>query len=142
MRWLSSSEAETEQIGNDLVGTFGGDRALLLLGGLGSGKTVLVRGLAAALGINPREIQSPTYNLIHEHSGAHGRLVHVDLYRLEPPEVAGLGLEELLEGPGTKAVEWADRLSAPPADGIHIWIQKCDGGREITVSNPRKEELR
>ncbi|MEE8525340.1 MAG: tRNA (adenosine(37)-N6)-threonylcarbamoyltransferase complex ATPase subunit type 1 TsaE [Thermoanaerobaculia bacterium] len=136
-RWLSRSEAETEEVGAELVHCFGKDQVLLLTGNLGSGKTVLVRGLATALGVDRREVQSPTYSLIHEHQGAFGRLVHIDLYRLEPPEVAGLGLEELIEGPGIKAIEWADRLPAPPPDAVQVHIRRLTGGgREITTAPP------
>jgi hypothetical protein len=60
-------------------------------------------------------VLSPTYNLIREHRGAGGSLVHVDLYRLRSEETAALGLEELLAGPGVKVVEWAERLPVPPA---------------------------
>jgi len=130
--WTSRSEAATETAGRELVEAFGHDVTLLLYGDLGSGKTVLVRGLAAALGVDRREIQSPSYALIHEHEGSRGRLVHVDLYRLDPPEVDGLGLEELLEGPGVKAIEWADRLPAPPPDAVRVTLRETrGGGREI-----------
>ena len=104
------SEAETEKLGGEIAA--GGEGVILLEGDLGSGKTVLVRGIARALGIDAREIQSPTYTLIHEHEGRHGRLVHVDLYRLEPEEIAALGLDELLAGEGIKAIEWAEKLTA------------------------------
>jgi tRNA threonylcarbamoyladenosine biosynthesis protein TsaE len=93
------------------------DGILLLSGELGSGKTVLARGIGEGLGIDPREVQSPTFTLIREHRGIDrgidgrgGRMVHVDLYRLDPEEVAALGLEELLAGEGVKVVEWAERL--------------------------------
>ena len=66
--------------------------------------------IGEALGLRAREVQSPTFTLIREHQGSGGRLVHVDLYRLEPGETAALGLEELLAGPGVKVVEWAERL--------------------------------
>ena len=71
---------------------------------------MLARGIGEGLGIDRREVQSPTFTLIREHQGRGGRLVHVDLYRLDPEEVAALGLEELLAGPGVKVVEWAERL--------------------------------
>jgi tRNA threonylcarbamoyladenosine biosynthesis protein TsaE len=74
---------------------------------------VLARGIGEGLGIDPREVQSPTFTLIREHRGSGGRggrMVHVDLYRLDPEEVTALGLEELLAGPGVKVVEWAERL--------------------------------
>ena len=54
---------------------------------------MLARGIAEALGIEPREVQSPTFTLIREHRGKRGRLIHVDLYRLAPEEAAELGLE-------------------------------------------------
>ncbi|MEM7356034.1 MAG: tRNA (adenosine(37)-N6)-threonylcarbamoyltransferase complex ATPase subunit type 1 TsaE, partial [Acidobacteriota bacterium] len=66
-RVLSHSEAETEAVGAALVASTGGEAVILLEGDLGSGKTVLVRGIADALGIDRREVQSPTYTLIHEH---------------------------------------------------------------------------
>ncbi len=134
---LSRSEAETEAAGAELARAVAPDGVLLLLGELGSGKTVLVRGIAAALGVEPREIQSPTYALIHEHEGERGRLVHVDLYRLERSEVGSLGLEELLDGPGVKAIECADRLPVVPPDAVTVRLEKlADGGHKIIVEHP------
>ena len=106
-RWTTTSEEETLALGRALAGELAPDGVLLLLGELGSGKTVLARGIGQGLGIDPREVQSPTFSLIREH---YSRLIHVDLYRLEPGEVGALGLEELLAGPGVKVIEWAERL--------------------------------
>jgi tRNA threonylcarbamoyladenosine biosynthesis protein TsaE len=113
-RWVTRSPAQTERLGAELAAEIGPDGLLLLAGELGSGKTVLARGLAGALGIDPRQVLSPTFNLIREHRGSAGTMVHVDLYRLAPEEVGGLGLDEVLAGPGVKVVEWAERLPAPP----------------------------
>ena len=136
----SASEAETEAIGEKIARRLGADDVVLLEGELGSGKTVLVRGLARAARIDPRLVQSPTYTLIHEYEGEEGRLVHVDLYRLEPEEIAAgqleaLGLDELLAGPGRKAVEWAERLPDPPARAWRIRIRRLgeDDRREIVL---------
>jgi tRNA threonylcarbamoyladenosine biosynthesis protein TsaE len=117
-RWVTHSEEETRALGCTLARELAPDGVLLLSGDLGSGKTVLARGIGEGLGIDPREVQSPTFTLIREHyspnyspsQGSGGRLVHVDLYRLEPAQTAALGLEELLAGPGVKVVEWAERL--------------------------------
>jgi tRNA threonylcarbamoyladenosine biosynthesis protein TsaE len=108
--WRSASVAETREIGRALAAELAPDGALLLVGELGAGKTVLVQGLAAGLGIDPERVQSPTFTLLAEHAGLRGTLRHFDLYRLEPGEVAAAGFEELLLGPGVKAVEWAERL--------------------------------
>lgn len=108
--WTTCSEAETRRVGRHLAESLGGGGVLLLFGGMGAGKTVLAKGAAEAIGIDPAEVQSPTFTVINEVLGANGAcLVHVDLYRLEPEEVAELGLEELLVGPGLKIVEWAER---------------------------------
>ncbi len=135
MRTLTThSEAETEALGEQLAQ---GGALILLEGDLGSGKTVLVRGLARALGIDPREVQSPTYTLIHLHEGPGGRLVHVDLYRLEPAELASLGLDELLAGEGIKAVEWADRLTAAWGEvpgAVRVRMRRTTAGqREVRI---------
>ena len=111
-RFISRSEAETERIGAELVAASAGDLLVLLEGDLGSGKTVLVRGIGTAVGVDRREIQSPTYTLIHEHEGVSARLFHVDLYRLEGDEIHALGLEQILAQKGIKTIEWAERLCA------------------------------
>lgn len=120
--WVSRSEAETLTLGSGLAERLGRDGALLLWGELGSGKTVLTQGLAQALGFERREIQSPTYTLIHEYKKRGRRFVHADLYRLEPDQISALGLEEVLAGPGVKVVEWADRLPFPVAGAIRLRI--------------------
>ncbi len=107
---ITQDVAETRALGAELAAELAPDGVLLLSGDLGSGKTVLTQGLAEGLGIDPKEVQSPTFTLIREHEGSGGRLVHVDLYRLDPAETAALGIDELLAGPGVKVVEWAERL--------------------------------
>ncbi len=131
--WRSASEAETEGVGELLGGELQPDGVLLLQGDLGSGKTVLARGVARALGIAPTEIQSPTFVLVREHEGPGGRLIHADLYRLDPAEAEAVGIEELLAGPGVKVVEWAERLAFAPAGARRVAIERegPEGGRRI-----------
>jgi tRNA threonylcarbamoyladenosine biosynthesis protein TsaE len=129
----SGDEAATLRFGASLAERLRPDGVLLLSGDLGAGKTVLTRGLAAALGVAPEEVQSPTFTLVREHLGEDGRplLTHVDLYRLEPDEALELGLEELLSAPGVKGVEWAERLPFAVAGALHLELVRCAGGREI-----------
>ena len=94
------------------------DRPLLLLqGDLGAGKTCLVQGLAAALGID-EPITSPTFALAQHYQGENGALVHLDLYRLEQSAAADdlLAQEEesALELGALLAIEWPERLSLLP----------------------------
>ncbi|HEX3531896.1 MAG TPA: tRNA (adenosine(37)-N6)-threonylcarbamoyltransferase complex ATPase subunit type 1 TsaE [Thermoanaerobaculia bacterium] len=133
--WITHSEEETRALGAALARELAPDGVLLLSGDLGAGKTVLAQGVAAGLGIDPDEVQSPTFSLIREHRGSgenSGRLVHADLYRLAPEETGALGLEELLAGPGVKVVEWAERLPFPvPGATALRMARRPEGGREI-----------
>lgn len=135
-RWISRDVAETEAIGRELAAELVPDGALLLAGELGAGKTALVRGLAAGLGVAPGEVQSPTFTLVREHVGAAARLLHFDLYRLSPEEVAASGFEELLLGPGVKAVEWPERLPfALPGARLLTIAREAGDRRRLELSD-------
>jgi tRNA threonylcarbamoyladenosine biosynthesis protein TsaE len=143
--WHTHSETETRERGRALARELAPDGVLLLSGELGSGKTVLARGIGEGLGIDTREVQSPTFTIIREHQGSGGRLVHVDLYRLKPEETAGLGLDELLAGPGVKVVEWAERLpfAVPGARWLRLRRLAEEGGegREIVEDDDEDNEI-
>jgi tRNA threonylcarbamoyladenosine biosynthesis protein TsaE len=138
-RWpcRTRNEAETRALGRELAAELAPDGVLLLSGDLGAGKTVLTQGLAEGLGIDPREVQSPTFTLIRKHDGPGGRLIHVDLYRLDPGETGALGIEELLAGPGVKVVEWAERLPFEVDGARWLRLLRVSGGdgdgREIKL---------
>ena len=120
----SHSEAETQQIARDLATRLKAGDVVLLAGPLGAGKTAFVRGLAAGLGIDPAEVSSPTFTLVHEYRGGRLTLYHVDLYRLERTASDDLGLEEMGVTDGVLAIEWPDRLTHewPGATSVTIEI--------------------
>lgn len=107
---------------------------LLLSGNLGAGKTAFVRGLAEGLGIEPGEVSSPTFTLVHEYRGGRLTLYHVDLYRLDRAATEDLGLEELGVADGVLALEWPDRLvhDLHPATRVDIEIVD-DTTRRISI---------
>ncbi|HEV2845841.1 MAG TPA: tRNA (adenosine(37)-N6)-threonylcarbamoyltransferase complex ATPase subunit type 1 TsaE [Thermoanaerobaculia bacterium] len=140
-RWITRSEAETREIGLVLARELAPDGVLLLSGEMGSGKTVLARAIGEGLGIDPREVQSPTFNLIREHRAGGGALIHVDLYRLEPEETAALGLEELLAGPGVKVVEWAERLPFPVPGALVLRLARLGGEGEREIVETKNIEF-
>jgi tRNA threonylcarbamoyladenosine biosynthesis protein TsaE len=132
-RWTTRNEAETRSVGLGLARELAPDGVLLLSGDMGTGKTVLARAIGEGLGVDPREVQSPTFNLIREHRGERGTLIHVDLYRLEPEEAAALGLEELLAGPGVKVVEWAEVLPFPVPGALALRLARLEGEGEREI---------
>lgn len=117
---------------------------LLLDGGLGAGKTTLVRGLVEALpGGHEAEVASPSFNIVN-HYPTTPPVAHFDLYRLEAG-VLDDGLADcLLEQPGLKVVEWAERLAPDcrPAETLEISFRPEGAGREarIAARGPRAEE--
>jgi len=109
VRRVTAAVEETESLGEALAaGLVSGD-VLVLTGPLGSGKTRFVAGLARGLGAKSR-VRSPSFTLLNEYRGAF-TLHHLDLYRIEGPEVDGLGLEELADE-GALVVEWGEKLPA------------------------------
>jgi len=95
---------------------------IALVGGLGAGKTVFVKGLARGLGVRPaHEVTSPTFVLITEYPGRL-TLYHVDAYRLEgAADFEALGADEILFGDGVCVIEWADRLAGClPEDRLEV----------------------
>ena len=130
--WRTRTVEETRALGRELAAELLPDRVLLLRGEIGAGKTVLAQGVGEGLGIDPKEIQSPTFTLVREHAGAAARLAHLDLYRLEPHDAEVLGFEELLAGPGVKIVEWSERLPFEVAEPLVLELQVLeDGTRQI-----------
>ncbi|MGQ4649691.1 tRNA (adenosine(37)-N6)-threonylcarbamoyltransferase complex ATPase subunit type 1 TsaE [Lyngbya aestuarii] len=110
---------------------------VLLEGELGSGKTTLVQGIGEGLGIT-ESIVSPTFTLINEYSEGHLPLYHLDLYRLEPKEVAALNLESYWEGidfpSGIMAIEWAERLPYEPPSYLYIRLTySANNGRQANL---------
>lgn len=84
---------------------------ICLFGELGSGKTVLVKGIAEGMGIKKDKVISPTFVLIRQYDQGKFTLYHFDLYRLDyASSILGLGYEEYLYDDGIAVIEWADRL--------------------------------
>jgi tRNA threonylcarbamoyladenosine biosynthesis protein TsaE len=133
---LSSASPEaTRAIGERIGAALAPGSVVLLRGPLGAGKTVLAKGIARGLGIED-EVISPTYTIVADYPGRIP-LAHVDLYRVEgAAEIAGLGLDDLLAGPGVTVVEWGEKLEPTLAgrEAVRVTITlEADGGRAIVV---------
>ena len=110
-------------------------RLIVLRGELGTGKTTLVKGIAASLGAaEPEDVTSPTFTLVHEYQGRKVRLYHLDLYRLETErELHTLGLEEMTAEPDALVlVEWGEKFPSivGRADG-EIAIEHAGGDERV-----------
>ena len=114
---------------------------VLLFGDLGAGKTAFVKGLAAGLGIDPDDVTSPTFTLVHEYTGARLPLVHIDLYRLDRADLDDIGLDPDVANAGVIAVEWGDRLPRRPTGAFVIRIRdEGEDVRLIRVEQPTSKD--
>jgi tRNA threonylcarbamoyladenosine biosynthesis protein TsaE len=134
---VTASEEETQAVARELAATLEPGAVLLLSGDLGTGKTTFARGLAEGLGIDPTDVSSPTFTLVHEYRGGRLTLYHADLYRLEKTATDDLGLEELGVRDGVLAIEWPDRLTHELPGAVLVRLEVInDGSRRITIGPP------
>ncbi len=110
MQIISDSGKLTINLGERIARLFNRGDIICLFGQLGSGKTVLVKGIAKGLGISSKKITSPSFVLMREY--AHKiPFYHFDLYRLKKPrQILEAGFQEYLYAQGISVIEWADRL--------------------------------
>lgn len=143
---VSSGPAHTRRLGERLGQVAQAGDVVVLLGGLGAGKTCFVQGLARGLGVPPEErVASPTFNIVLEHAGRLP-LYHLDLYRIaDASELGELGLLHYLEGAGVVAVEWMDRFPGlTPADHLAVRLEPAGPHRrllQIAAHGPRSQAL-
>lgn len=136
--FVSRAAEDTFNYGRQLGEQLKGGEILLLSGPLGAGKTIFVKGLAAALGIDRQEVTSPTFTLVNPYAGTL-LLYHIDLYRLNdgPSAAHAVDLEELLSDENAVIViEWAERLGnyPLPSSPLHITILgEGDDPRRVIV---------
>lgn len=138
IRISTAGPEQTRNLGRHIARTLLLGDVMLLHGDLGAGKTTLVQGIAAGLGVVSM-VQSPTFVLVHEHSGqtadgARVALRHLDLFRLsgtEEVEAVGYG-DYLAPDDGITFVEWPERAgSLLPDHGLLVEI-RADSGNERT----------
>lgn len=111
MTLVSGSPDETLSVGERLGRSLRANDVIALVGELGAGKTLLVKGIAKGMGIGEETpVTSPSYILMNEYPGPLA-LYHFDFYRLARVEDAlGIGCDEYFEAGGVCVVEWADRF--------------------------------
>ncbi len=137
---LSFKAEETSDFGKTVGEYLTGGEIFLLSGPLGAGKTVFVKGLATALGIDPKEVTSPSFTLVNYHRGRLP-LYHIDLYRLEKKNSVAqtIGLDEIIaDSQAIVVIEWPENLGDYPLPES-VWRVTISGDgdepRRIAISN-------
>lgn len=134
-RGTCRSADDTRAVGTVLAGVVAAGDVLVLTGPLGAGKTTLVQGLAAGLGV-AAAVTSPTFVLAREMRGGRLPLIHVDAYRLASAlELDDLDLDtDLTEA--VVAVEWGEGLAevlSPHRLEVRLERSAADEARTVEV---------
>ena len=137
--FLSTSPNNTFALGEKIGEQLKGYEILLLSGDLGAGKTLFTKGIAKAIGIEPREVVSPSFTLMNQFSGKHS-LFHVDLYRLGEDIEGNLPEIDDYIGEGVIVIEWAQFLDSSYfrlSHAVDIRFQvTAEDNRQIKIETP------
>jgi tRNA threonylcarbamoyladenosine biosynthesis protein TsaE len=131
---LSKTPEETQAIGAALAPALHPGDVVALSGDLGAGKTCLVQGAAAALGVRQR-VTSPSFVLVREYEGGLP-VLHLDIYRLgNLQELVDLGYEEFLDPKWVVFIEWGDAAGPLlPPEYLQVDLRRGDDdSRTITI---------
>ncbi|HPD28594.1 MAG TPA: tRNA (adenosine(37)-N6)-threonylcarbamoyltransferase complex ATPase subunit type 1 TsaE [Phycisphaerae bacterium] len=134
-RTINIADVEaTRRLGRRLGSALQAGDLVALIGPLGSGKTTLVKGIAAGAGVaDSRQVNSPTFVIVNEYETGLSpapRIYHIDAYRLRGGgDLESLGFDEMLSL-GAVLIEWADRVQGVlPSSRLEISIEPVDENR-------------
>ncbi len=142
-KYTSRNETDTLEIAQNIESEKFPNMVICLIGELGSGKTLFVKGFAQALGLEDN-ITSPTFNLVKEYLSGEMPLYHMDVYRLEGT-TDNIGIQEYFEKNGIIIVEWADMITdLLPEERLEIEFKVIDENTRVLYFKPfgkRYEDL-
>lgn len=107
---VSNSEEETREFGRKLARKLKDKDIVCIYGGLGAGKTCLVKGIVDGLGLTTEYVRSPTFAIINKYNGK-SPVYHLDFYRVESAsEIEELGIDEFSGNEGITLIEWPEKI--------------------------------
>lgn len=135
----SESPQQTIEIGRRIGEQLKGGEVVAVCGLLGSGKTHLIKGIAAGAGAeDSRRVNSPTFVIVNEYSGRFD-IYHVDAYRLNSiAEFEMLGFDDFCYPRSVVLIEWADKVESALEAIDYVRIELFHAGqtdRKIDIRN-------
>jgi tRNA threonylcarbamoyladenosine biosynthesis protein TsaE len=112
-------------------------------GEMGSGKTTFIHALCVEKKVAGR-VGSPTFSIINEYGFGHGKIFHIDLYRVKDEEEAiRAGVEDCLYSGEICFVEWPGKArDIFPEETLNLYLEVVsEYVRKITpfpfINNPQ-----
>jgi len=136
---ISTSPAQTIEIGVKAGQQLKGGEVIALIGPLGSGKTHLIKGIASGAGAkDSRDVNSPTFVIVNEYIGRID-IYHIDAYRLNSiAEFEMIGFDDFCHPQSVVLIEWADKIESALQGVDYIQIELFHAGekkRKIHIEN-------
>ncbi len=136
---ISNSPEETIELGRRIGSQLKGGEVIGICGLLGSGKTHLIKGIAAGAGAeDSKRVNSPTFVIVNEYAGRLD-IYHIDAYRLNSiAEFEMIGFDEYCRPQSVVLIEWADKIESALQAIDYIRIELQHGGetrRKIRIQN-------
>jgi tRNA threonylcarbamoyladenosine biosynthesis protein TsaE len=135
--YYTETSEETVVLGRALALALRAGDVVAFYGELGAGKTTMIKGVAAGLGVSD-VVKSPSFVVMTEYTGRLP-IYHVDLYRLnEDGDLESIGLDSYVEGDGVCLIEWAERAEKVlPQAAIRVRMSVEGLGRRIEITGLR-----
>ncbi|MHC4369407.1 MAG: tRNA (adenosine(37)-N6)-threonylcarbamoyltransferase complex ATPase subunit type 1 TsaE [Planctomycetota bacterium] len=135
----TNSPGETVEFGRTLGSQLRGGEVVAICGPLGSGKTHLIKGIAAGAGAEDSEhVNSPTFVIVNEYDGRLD-IYHIDAYRLDSvSEFEMLGFDDFCYEQSVVLIEWADKIESALEGVGYVRIKLEHAGetiRKIRIEN-------
>lgn len=129
---VTNSADETIEIGRRIGEQLKGGEIIGLVGALGSGKTHLIKGIAAGAGAeDSKAVNSPTFVIVNEYSGRLD-IYHIDAYRLESvDQFERIGFDDFCYRRSVVMIEWADKVRQALQNVNYIRVELSGAGENI-----------
>lgn len=138
-KFVSRSIEDTMELAQNIESEKFPNMVICLVGELGCGKTIFVKGFASALGIE-ENITSPTFNIVKEYVNGELPLYHMDVYRLEDNKES-IGLTDYFEKDGITIIEWSDMIEDQlPENRLEIVFKVMDEETRVIKLIPYGKE--
>ena len=128
---------EVKKVSNEIAAMLIKRNILLLYGDLGAGKTTLTKSIVESLGGDPKNVTSPTFNLVHIYDTKKFKIWHFDLYRIKSEkELFNIGIEDAMTD-GVLIIEWgeiAENLFSKNYLKVHIEFTDVEYKRRLLLN--------
>lgn len=133
--FISNSPEDTIQFGREFARGLEAGDVIALSGEMGSGKTMLAKGICLGLGYSGT-VTSPSYVKVHQYD-CDPQIIHADFYLINSAEEAmDLGLDEFYGESNIVMVEWAQ--SFKELMPVKCWWIEIEG----VSDNPEARRIR